>query len=278
MSMERVTTLLIDVMTQWGLKVVGVLVILFAAWIIGGWSRKRLKAIFAKKNFDSTLSSFFSNLVRYAIIIGAVLGCLGVFGIQTASFAAVIAAAGLAVGLAFQGTLSNFAAGVMLLVFRPFKVGDWVKVDGEIGAVKEIELFTSHISTPDNRLIIIPNSKVFGSKIENITFFEKRRVDIPVGVDYSADVDETRKALDVAVKNVEKQIEEPAPQVFLKELGDSSVNWIVRVWCKTEDYWDVYQSIIRECKNALDAAEIGIPFPQMDVHLDDPVIKAMGNR
>lgn len=278
MSMERVTALLIDVMTKWGLKVVGVLIILFAAWVIGGWSRKKLKAIFEKKNFDSTLSSFFSNLARYAIIVGAVLGCLGVFGIQTASFAAVIAAAGLAVGLAFQGTLSNFASGVMLLVFRPFKVGDWVKVDGEVGAVKEIELFTSHLSTPDNRLIIIPNSKVFGSKIENITFFEKRRVDIPVGVDYSADVDETRKALDVAVKNVEKQIEEPAPQVFLKELGDSSVNWVVRVWCKTEDYWDVYQSIIRECKKALDAAEISIPFPQMDVHLDDPVIKAMGNR
>lgn len=278
MDMERITTLLTDIIMEWGLKVIGVLVALTAAWILGGWSRRKLQALFRKRSFDPTLSSFFSNLVRYAILAGAVLGCLGVFGIQTASFAAVIAAAGLAVGLAFQGTLSNFAAGVMLLVFRPFRVGDLVKVNGELGIVKEIELFTTRLATLDNRLIIIPNSAVFGNKIENLTHYDTRRVDIPVGVEYSATVKETKEVLEKAALKVEKRLDEPAHQIFLKELGGSSVNWVVRVWCKTEDYWDVYQSAIQESKKALDEAGLGIPFPQMDVHLDEPVVKAMSGR
>lgn len=278
MDMERITTLLTDIIMEWGLKVIGVLVALTAAWILGGWSRRKLQALFKKRSFDPTLSSFFSNLVRYAILAGAVLGCLGVFGIQTASFAAVIAAAGLAVGLAFQGTLSNFAAGVMLLVFRPFRVGDLVKVNGELGIVKEIELFTTRLATLDNRLIIIPNSAVFGNKIENLTHYDTRRVDIPVGVEYSATVKETKEVLEKAALKVEKRLDEPAHQIFLKELGGSSVNWVVRVWCKTEDYWDVYQSAIQESKKALDEAGLGIPFPQMDVHLDEPVVKAMSGR
>ena len=278
MDMERITTLLTDIIMEWGLKVIGVLVALTAAWILGGWSRRKLQALFRKRSFDPTLSSFFSNLVRYAILAGAVLGCLGVFGIQTASFAAVIAAAGLAVGLAFQGTLSNFAAGVMLLVFRPFRVGDLVKVNGELGIVKEIELFTTRLATLDNRLIIIPNSAVFGNKIENLTHYDTRRVDIPVGVEYSATVKETKEVLEKAALKVEKRLDEPAHQIFLKELGGSSVNWVVRVWCKNEDCGDGYQSANQESKKALDEAGLGIPFPQMDVHLDEPVVKAMSGR
>ena len=154
------------------------------------------------------------------ILVGAVLGCLGVFGIQTASFAAVLAAAGFAIGMAFQGTLGNFSAGIMLLAFRPFKVGDFVEVNGEKGTCEHIDLFTCEFRTLDNKKLIIPNGSVFGG---------------------------------------------------------SSIDWQVRVWCKTEDYWDVWQATTRACKLSLDEAGIGIPFPQQDVHLDESVIKALSN-
>ncbi|MBW2263417.1 MAG: mechanosensitive ion channel family protein, partial [Deltaproteobacteria bacterium] len=195
-----------------------------------------------------------------------------------ASFAALIAAAGLAVGLAFQGTLSNFAAGVMLLVFRPFKVGDLVTTAGNLGIVQEIELFTTELSTLDNRKIVVPNGSIFGSVIENLTHNDTRRVDVPVGVEYSADVDETRKVLEAMIPSIPAVLEDPAPQVFLAELGASSVDWQVRVWCKTEDYWDVYQATIRAAKMALDEAKLGIPFPQMDVHLDGPSLALLSGK
>jgi small conductance mechanosensitive channel len=263
---------------EWGLKVVGVLVALFAAWIVAGWSRRALIRNLEKRKFDVTLTRFFGNLVRYAILAGVVIGCLGVFGIQTASFAAVIGAMGLAIGLAFQGTLSSFAAGVMLLVFRPFKAGDFINVAGEMGVVQEIELFTTELTTVDNKRLIIPNSSIFGSVIENYTHFDTRRVDVPVGVDYAADVDRTREVLESMAGDIPGVLEDPAPQIFLKELGASSVDWQVRVWCRTDDYWDVYQATIRAAKAALDAAKLGIPFPQMDVHLDDVAVRALSGR
>jgi len=220
------------------------------------------------RKFDPTLTRFFANMARYAILVGVGLGCMGVFGIETTSFAAIIGAAGLAVGLAFQGTLSSFSAGIMLLVFRPFKVGDVVAAGGVTGVVEEIELFTTEFKTPDNRKVIVPNSAIFGSTIENITHHPTRRVDISVGCEYSAEIDKCRDVLESMTKTLPKVLPEPAPQVFLKELGSSSVDWQVRVWCKTEDYWDVWQATTRATKMALDAAGIGIPFPQMDVHLD----------
>ena len=162
------------------------------------------------------------------------------------------------VGLAFQGTLANFAAGVMLLVFRPFKVGDFVEVNTETGTCEHIDLFTCEFRTLDNKKLIIPNSAVFGSTITNYTGYETRRVDIDVGAEYSADVDATRKALEGATANIPGMLEEPAPQVFLKALGGSSVDWQVRVWCKTADYWNVWQATTQACKASLDAAGIGI--------------------
>ena len=272
---ENVMKTVAEFGTTWGIRVVGVLVALFLAWIFAGWTRRAILRALEKRKFDATLGKFFANLVKWAILAGAILGCLGVFGIQTASFAAVIAAAGLAIGLAFQGTLANFAGGVMLLVFRPFKVGDLVKVAGEIGFVEKIELFSTVLRTPDNRYIIVPSKAIFGSTIENLTYHPTRRVDIPVGAEYSADIDKTREALEGCVKNIPKALEEPAAQIFLKELGGSSVDWQVRVWCNTEDYWDVYQATIRAAKMALDEAGIGIPFPQMDVHLDPAAVTAM---
>ncbi len=255
----------------------GVLLALFFAWVIASWTERGIRAALEKRNFDATLTRFFAKLTRYVILIGAGLGCLGVFGIQTASFAAVLAAAGFAVGLAFQGTLGNFAAGIMLLAFRPFKVGDFVEVNGETGTCEHIDLFTCEFRTVDNRKLIIPNGSVFGSTITNYTGYEIRRVDISVGAEYSADIDATRTALEKAAANIPGMIKDPAPQVFLKGLGDSSVDWQVRIWCKTGDFWDVWQATVRACKVSLDEAGIGIPFPQQDVHLDASVIKALSN-
>lgn len=258
-------------------KVLGVLLALFGAWIIANWAERAVRAGLEKRSFDATLSRFFAKFARYLILIGAVLGCLGVFGIQTASFAAVLAAAGFAVGMAFQGTLGNFAAGIMLLAFRPFKVGDLVEVNGETGTCEHIDLFTCEFRTLDNKKLIIPNGAVFGSTITNYTGYDTRRVDIDVGADYSANLDETRAVLEKAAANIPGMIQDPAPQVVLKALGGSSIDWQVRVWCKTEAYWDVWQATTRACKVSLDEAGIGIPFPQQDVHFDEAVIKALSN-
>lgn len=275
MDVSSALNYMVNMGTTYGLRVIGVLVALFVAWTVAGWLRNKLQRSLEKRSFDATLTRFFANLARYAILVGTVLGCLGVFGIQTTSFAAVIGAAGLAVGLAFQGTLSNFAAGVMLLIFRPFKVGDMVNIAGITGVVQGIELFTTEMTSPDNRRFIVPNSAIFGSNIENVTHHATRRVDVPVGVDYAADIDQTREVLEAMVKEIPGGLEDPAPQIFLKELGASSVDWVVRVWCNTGDYWGVYQEIIRRTKQALDAAGLGIPFPQMDVHFDEPGLKAI---
>ena len=267
----------LDLLIEYGPKVVGVLVALFVAWIVAGWLERAVRKTLEKRDFDATLTRFFAKLTRYVILIGVVLGCLGVFGIQTASFAAVLAAAGFAVGLAFQGTLGNFSAGVMLLVFRPFKVGDFVEVNGETGTCEHIDLFTCEFRTLDNKKLIIPNGAVFGSTITNSTGYDTRRVDVDIGAEYSASIDATRSALEKAASSIPKMLQDPAPQVFLKSLGASSVDWQVRIWCKTEDFWDVYQATTQASKAALDAAGIGIPFPQHDVHLDDAVIKALSS-
>lgn len=268
---------LVSPIIEYGPKVIGVLVALIVALIIAGWIERMIRAGLERRKFDATLTRFFAKLGRYLILIGAVLGCLGVFGIQTASFAAVLAAAGFAIGLAFQGTLGNFAAGVMLLVFRPFKVGDFVEVNGQSGTCEHIDLFTCEFRALDNRRLIIPNGAVFGSAITNFTGYDTRRVDISVGAEYSADIDATRAALEKAIDMIEGRIADPAPQIFLKGLGDSSVDWQVRVWCNTPDYWNVWQSAVRATKLALDQAGIGIPFPQQDVHFDESVVKALSN-
>lgn len=267
--MEKVTQLLIEYGTTWGLRIVGVGVVLFVSWILAGWAKRSTVRALERRNFDAMLARFFSNVVRYAILTGAVLGCLGVFGIETASFAALIAAMGLAIGLAFQGTLSNFASGIMLLVFRPFKVGDIVKVAGQIGAVVEVELFTAELCTADNRRLIIPNSEIFGKTIENLTHYETRRIDVAVGVTYDADLDKTREVLLAAAKTVSGVLDEPAPEAYLDSLGDSAVNWQLRVFCKTPDYWTIRQELVRAAKQGLDSAQLSIPFPQLDVNVSN---------
>jgi small conductance mechanosensitive channel len=200
----------------------------------------------------------------------AILGVLQYFGIGITSFAAVLGAAGFAVGLAFQGTLSNFSSGIMLLVFRPFKVGDVVSAAGITAKVYEIDLFNTVFDTPDNRRIIVPNSSIIGGTIENISHHSERRVDVGVGVDYTASLDKTREVLSAAADSLREHLIEGdgrGYQIVLGDLGDSAVTWTVRFWTTSADYWTVKEQLTHAVKVKLDEAGIGIPYPQMDVHV-----------
>lgn len=254
-------------------SIITVIAVILVALIVASFVGSMIRRACDKVKIDATLGRFFAKCGRWTIMVIAAIFILGEFGIETASLAIVIGSAGLAIGLAFQGTLSNLACGVMLLIFRPFKVGDAVNVSGQLGKVYEIDLFSTIMDTFDNRRIIIPNSQVFGSVIENITYHDMRRVDVAVGVEYSADIDKTREVLEKAVNEVEGGLEDPATQVVLDGLGDSAVNWVVRVWANKDEFLDVKQRAIRLVKKSLDEAEIGIPFPQMDVHLDGSLTK-----
>lgn len=255
-----------------GLRAIFALILLTIAWMVSSWISSVIRVALTRVKFDQTLTLFIARLVRWGILLLVALGCLSYFGVETTSVAAVIGAAGLAIGLAFQGTLSNFAAGGMLLVFRPYKVGDVVNVAGLSGKVAEIELFSTAIDTFDNRRIIVPNSSIYGTTIENITFHAVRRVDVMVGVAYSAEIDRTRDVLNRAVASVELVLANPAADVVLNELGASSVNWRVSVWCRREVFGDTKQALIRAIKMHLDEAGIAIPFPQLDIHFDAPLV------
>lgn len=250
-------------------KLVGLFILLFITWVISGWAKRLSYRVLEKTRLDLTLTRFFSNLIRYAVLLMGMATCLEIFDINTISFAAVIGAAGLAIGLALQGTLSNFAAGVMLLAFRPFKAGDVINAAGVTVKVYEIELFNTKCDTFDNRRIIIPNSDLFGNKLENITYHPTRRIDVSASSAYAADLDATRAVLLAAAQKIEAGLEDPAPQVVLTEMGASSINWQVRLWVNTPDFAPSKDALIRAIKYDLDAAGISIPFPQMDVHLDD---------
>jgi small conductance mechanosensitive channel len=219
---------------------------------------------------DETLGKFVGRMVFYCVTLGITASVLSKLGAPLGGLAAMLAAAGFAIGLAFQGTLSNFAAGVLMLVFRPFKVGDVINAGGVMGKVHEIDLFTTAIDTPDNRRIIVPNSAISGNTIENVTFHAHRRVEVLVGVEYSADVDQTRAALEAAVATLASktiQGDDRGTAVILSNLGASSVDWKVRMWVSSSEYWPMLESLTVAVKRQLDAADIGIPFPQLDVHL-----------
>jgi small conductance mechanosensitive channel len=196
-----------------------------------------------------------------------IIAAVGKLGVQTASFVAVIGAAGLAVGLALQGSLANFAAGVLMVIFKPFKVGDFIEAGGSTGVVEEIGIFTTELKSPDNKKIIVPNAKVTGDNIINYTAKDKRRVDIVAGVSYSSDLDKVRKVLEEILSGDDRILQEPAPTISVLELANSSVNFAVRPWVKPADYWDVFFAIQEKIKKSFDAEGIAIPFPQHDVHI-----------
>lgn len=238
---------------------------LYLAWtiasIIGRFVGKKVE-----QKVDVTLGRFLTKAVRNLIMLVVALGVLQSAGIGLTSVTAILAAAGFAVGMALQGTLGHFASGVMLLMFRPFKVNDYIVVADTEGTVEEIDLFTTRINTLDNRHIIIPNGEIFGSKLENYTRNELRRVDVNVGACYNADLDRTRAALERAVAASSPE-GTPRGQVYLMELGGSSVDWQLRAWCEPADFWGVREKLTASAKIELDRAGISIPYPQMDVHV-----------
>jgi len=256
---------------DYGMPLVWALVIIVASFIVGKMVAGMVQRAAGKAKVDLTLSRFFGKLVYYAVLILGVTFALSKFGIEMTSFAAILAAMGFAVGMAMSGTLGNFANGVMLLIFRPFDVGDVISAAGVTAKVNAIELFTTTLDTPDNRRIIVPNSAIYGGTIENITHHPERRCDVNVGCDYGADLDKTREILEKAAESLDELMikgEGRGYQVFLIDLGDSSVNWVVRFWTTGADFWVAKEKLTRAVKQHLDEAGIGIPFPQMDVHLD----------
>ncbi len=261
MNQETMTAYLME----YGIPAIIILVALAAAWIFSNWVRRLITKRAEKAGLEPTIARFIGTLVRALILISVVVGLLGKFGIQTASFAAILAAMGFAVGMAFQGALGNFAAGVLMLVFRPFKVGDLITAGGHTGTVFDIGLVVTAIDTPDNNRVIIPNSEVFSNSIVNHSFHDMRRVDVNVGTDYSASLDTVRGILQAAADSVPGQADKRA-EIFLSDLGDSSINWQVRTWSHPDDYWPVWDATTQATKDALDAAGISIPFPQRDIH------------
>lgn len=256
---------------NYGLKVLGAFILFFVGRWLGRTIQRRMLNRFEKRGFDKTLTLFFSQLVGTGILILTIVACLGIFGVQTASLAALLGGAALAIGLAFQGSLSNFAAGIMLVVFRPFKVGDYVEVAGVAGTVHDMGIFATQLDTPDNRRIIVPNGAVFGATIVNVSHHPIRRVDVSVGTDYSADLEEVRRVLEAVALSVPGRLQDRVPQIYLAELGASSIDWQIRIFAPAADFFVVRQATILLTKRALDKAGIGIPFPQMDVHLDKGV-------
>ena len=244
----------IPLMVDFGLRLVGVLALIVIGFVVAGWTQRLTTRAMERANIEETLSKFFGRFVRWGVLLLIGLAILGIFGIPTASFAVVIGAAGLAIGLAFQGTLSNFAAGVMLLIFRPFKVGDVVSVAGVTGKVDEIQIFTTAIDTFDNRRYIIPNTNIFGSTIENITYHRTRRVDVDVRTGFSLDLQKTRAALEDAARRVAGRLKDEDVTVWLDSLDGPRVHWQVRVWCNAGDFGAVKQALTRDVKNALDAS------------------------
>jgi small conductance mechanosensitive channel len=217
---------------------------------------------------DPTLSKFLSNLVYYLILVVAVVAALGMVGIETASILAIVATAGLAVGLALQGTLSNVASGVMLLIFRPFKVGDFIETGGGTkGTVDSIGLFATELHTPDNVHIVVPNSEIYGGTISNYSYHPIRRIDLVMGISYDDDIGLAMKTIQEVLDGEDRVLDDPAYQVAVAELADSSVNLVVRPWCAAGDYWPTRFDLTRTLKERLEAAGCSIPYPQQDVYV-----------
>ena len=261
----------VDALWSWvsaySLNIIGALLI----FIVGKWLARRisnlLSKLLEKNNFDLALVSFLTHLTYYALVVLVVVAAAGRLGINTASFLTVIGAAGLAVGLALKDSLSNFAAGVMIVLFRPFTIGDVVSTAGITAKVEKITIFNTHFCSPDNQLIIVPNNKIIADIITNINAKDTRRVDLTVGISYSDDMAETKEILARLAKEDSRILADPAPFIAVAELADSSVNLVFRPWVKTADYWDVRFDLTEKIKNRLDEAGISIPFPQQDVHL-----------
>ena len=253
--------------SSYSIKIVGALLI----FIIGKWLARRIANLFAKlmkkNNVDQAVVGFLTNLSYYALLVVVIIAALGKLGVNTTSFLAIVGAAGLAIGLALKDSLSNFAAGVMLVMFRPFTVGDVVSTAGITAKVEKITIFNTLFCTADNQLVIVPNNKIISDTITNINAKDTRRIDLVVGISYSDDMTRTKEILEGLAGDDDRVLDDPAVTIAVSELADSSVNLVFRPWVKTEDYWAVRFDLTEKIKTSLDEAGISIPFPQQDVHL-----------
>lgn len=264
---EESLTLVQNLLLTYGPKTLMALVTLIVGWQLINLVIKLLDKGMAKKGVEVTLRGFLDNLSGTLLKAMLLISVASMVGIETTSFVAIIGAAGLAIGLALQGSLSNFAGGVLILLFRPFKVGDVVQAQGEIGKIEQIQIFTTHLLTPDNKRIIIPNGPLANGNITNFSAESERRVDFVFGIGYDDDIDQARAVIKSVLDADSRIHADPAPLIVVSELADSSVNFTVRVWAKAADYWDIYFETTENVKKALDKAGISIPYPQRDVHM-----------
>ena len=265
--MDELLVKIYEYLAEYGLKVLGAIVI----FIVGRWIAKLLANLveksLSKAKVDKTLTKFANSICYVAILIFVIIAAIGILGVPIVQFSVVVGAAGLAIGLALQGSLANFASGVLMLIFKPFKVGDFVEVSGAKGTVKEIQIFNTVLAAPDNVRVIIPNAQITGGNILNYTVNGTRRVDLVVGVSYEDDLKKAKNVIEESLASDERILKAPAPTVAVSELGDSSVNFVVRPWVKPSDYWDVYFGMTEKIKLNLDENGISIPFPQRDIHI-----------
>jgi small conductance mechanosensitive channel len=264
---EAVIQSCIEAISTYGLQILAALAIFIIGRLVANLLTKALRTTMEKRKVEPSLVGFAASLTHAALLVFVVLAALGKLGVQTTSFVAVIGAAGLAIGLALQGSLSNFAAGVLILIFKPYKVGDYVGAGGGEGVIKEIGIFTTTLITLDNKTQILPNSIATGGVIENFSKQGTRRLDLIAGVSYSEDILHVKKVLQDILDNEPRILKDPTPTIGLMEMGDSSINFAFRPWVKVEDYWDLFFELQERIKIRFDEEKISIPFPQRDVHL-----------
>ena len=267
--MERAEEIIANVIIPYGLNVAGAILLLIVGWLIAGWAARRVRKFSERsERIDKTLTLLFANATKVIILIAVVIAVLNQFGIQTTSLVALLGVAGLAVGLAMQGTLSNFSAGVMLLLFRPFSVDEAVSISGITGVVDEIGLFSTRMHTFDNINMIIPNSNIWGANISNFSTNPTRRIDMVFGISYSDDINKAMKIVREALDADERILKDPEPMIVVGELGESSVNLYVRPWANAADVWPARFDLTKDIKERFDKAGITIPFPQRDLHVN----------
>ena len=252
---------------DFGINVVIALAIFYFGKMVISLVVRGIRKVMQRQEVDKTLETFVCNLVRMVLLVIVVIAAIGQLGIQTTSFIAIFGAAGLAVGLALQGSLSNFAAGVLIVLFRPYRVGDFIEAAGISGVVEQVQILTTILKTGDNKQIIVPNGQIMDSIITNYSANDKRRVDMVVGVSYDDDLDKVRSTIEELIAAEERVLEEPACTIAVSALADSSVNFVVRPWVKTGDYWGVMFDLTEAIKKRFDKEGISFPFPQQDVHL-----------
>jgi small conductance mechanosensitive channel len=258
---------MVDWVSQFGLKLIAAIVVFF----VGKWLARKisnlLKRGMQKAETDPTLIGFVGNIAYFGLLTMVVIAAVGQLGVQTTSFIAVLGAAGLAIGLALQGSLANFAAGVLMIIFRPFKAGDYIEAAGTAGSVEEVQLFTTTLKTPDNKIVIIPNAQVTAGTITNYSARDTRRLDLVFGVGYGDDLDKVKRVIWEVLNEESRLLKDPEPVVAVLNLGESSVDFAVRPWVNSADYWGVYFDLQEKMKKRFDQEGISIPFPQRDLHV-----------